>query len=355
MRMQVRCRNFWFRVLCAFIFLPLLSGPVNADPLDPFIEGAKKENSVVLGITIRKTTQGKPSGIKYVEGFQKRYPFLKAELKRIGGASERERVLTEMTAGLVQYDVAIVSDTMMDTLVESKLPLIVDWKKLGVLADLVHPKNIGVALRTSVYGIGYNRTLVPDSLAQSFTWETCADPKWKGKTAMDDRPRHLDILFHTNGWGREKTLDYARRWAANKPAVEASRSTSVQKLAAGAYHLICGMPRKQVMDLRVYGGVDSVGIVYPEPVPVSSADLTFVPRKAKSPNAGVLFLAWTATQEAQQLLDDADFTAHPQFEGSNVNKVLKGRKLVYGDWEQARRSDEYLTEILQAMGFPVVR
>lgn len=355
MSMNLRLVKNQAYLFCCVCLVLLLPSTASADPLAPYVEAAKKEGSAVLGITIRNTTMGKPSGAKYIAAFQKRYPFLKVELKRIGGASERERVLSEMTAGLVKYDVGIISDTMMDTLTESKVPLIVEWKKLGVLPDLVHPKNIGISLRTSVYGIGYNRNLVPDKVAQSFTWETCADPKWKGKTATDDRPRHLDILFHTNGWGREKTLDYAKRWAANKPAVEASRSTGAQKLAAGAYHLICGMPRKQVMDLRVYGGVESVGIAYPEPVPVSSADLTFVPQKAKSPNAGVLFMAWSATQEAQTLLDDADFTAHPQFEGSDVNRVLKGKKLVYGDWEQAKRSEEYLVEILQAMGFPVVR
>ncbi|MCH7913555.1 MAG: hypothetical protein IH856_11065, partial [Deltaproteobacteria bacterium] len=148
---------------------------------------------------------------------------------------------------------------------------------------------------------------------------------------------------------------YAKRWAANKVTVEASRSTAAQKLAVGAYPLICGMPRRQVRDLQVHGGVDSVGIVYPEPIPVGIGDIIYVPRKAKHPNAGVVFLAWTATKKAQNLLDQTDFSGHPSFERNEVSSTLKGKKVVYGDWAYSKRSDEILAKILRAMGFPVVR
>lgn len=326
-----------------------------AGPLDPYIEQAKKEGAVTLGVTLRKTSQGKPTGEKYIAAFQKRYPFLKANLKRIGGARERERVLGEMTAGVVNFDVATISDTMVDPLVDVKVPLIVDWQKIGVPSFLTHPKNVGISLRTAVFGIAYNRKLIPDAVAKDLTWESCNDPKWKGKTAMDDRPRHLNILYQNDGWGREKTLEYAKRWAANKPAMEASRSTGTQKLSTGAYYMICGMPRRQVLDLQVNAGEKSIGIVYPEPIPVSIGDIIYVPQKAKHPNAGVLFLAWSATPEAQTILDDIDFSGHPAFEESDVNKVAKGKKLVHASWEEVKRSDDILAEILQAMGFPVVR
>ncbi len=258
-----------------------------------------------------------------------------------------------MAGGVVNFDVATVSETMIPTIVDAKLVQVVDWKKLGVPEALRHPKNIGVTLRTPVFGIAYNRDLIPDNVAKTFTWETCTDPKWKGKAATDDRPRHLNELYYA--WGKEKTLDYAKRWAANKPAMEPSRSTGAQKLASGAYHLICGMPRRQVKDLQVYGGNKSIGIVYPEPVPVGIGDLIFVTQKAKNPNAATLFVQWTTTPEAQKLLDDVDFSGHPSFDGSDVNQIVKGKKVAYGTWEQAAESDKVLAEILQAMGFPVVR
>ena len=58
---------------------------------------------------------------------------------------------------------------------------------------------------------------------------------------------------------------------------------------------------------------------------------------------------------AQQVLDAVDFSGHPSFPGSDVNEVVKGKKVEYATWEQSADSDAVLAEILTAMGFPVVR
>jgi iron(III) transport system substrate-binding protein len=337
-------------LFCALTLYPALG---DSGPLDPYVEGAKKEGSVRVGITLRSKVQGKVAGQKYLDAFAKRHPFLKMNFKRIGGARERNRIISEMAGGVVNFDVATVSETMIPTIVDAKLVHVVDWGKLGVPDALRHPKNVGVTLRTPIFGIAYNRKLIPDDVAKTFTWETCTDSKWKGKGATDDRPRHLNELYYV--WGKEKTLDYAKRWAANKPAMEPSRSTGAQKLASGAYHMICGMPRRQVKDLQVYGGDKSIGIVYPEPVPVGIGDLIYVTQKAKNPNAATLFVHWTTTAEAQKILDEVDFSGHPSFEGSDVNEIIKGKKVAYGKWQHAPESDDVLAEILKAMGFPVVR
>ena len=353
--MQENRKKAGRRVAPWVLFGALLLHPATgiSGPLDAYIEGAKKEGSVRVGITLRPKVQGKVAGQKYLDAFAKQYPFLKLNFKRIGGSRDRNRVISEMTAGVVNFDVATVSETMIPTLVGAKLVRIIDWSKLGVPDVLRHPQNVGVTLRTPVFGIGYNRKLVPDDVAKTFTWETCTDPKWKGKAAVDDRPRHLNQLYYA--WGKEKTLDYARRWAANKPSMEPSRSTAAQKLEAGAYHMICGMPRAQALDLQVFGGSKNIGIVFPEPVPVGIGDLIYVTQNTKKPNAATLFLHWTTTPEAQKILDEINFTGHPSFENSDVHQVVKGKKVIYATWEQSAESDAVLAEILTAMGFPVVR
>jgi ABC-type Fe3+ transport system substrate-binding protein len=350
------------RLIKKWLFLIVCSGalavqplPAHSDPLDPYIAAAKKEGSVRIGVTLRNKVHGKPAGELYFAAFQKRYPFFKVNFKRIGGSRERERVMTEMASGLFNFDVATVSETQVGTLVNLKLPRIVEWEKLGVPKFLTHPENIGVPLRTQVFGIGYNRDLVSDEAAKTFTWETCTDPKFKGKTAVKTRPRHLEQLYQDDVWGRTKTLDYAKRWMANKPSVEHSRSTAAAKLMAGAYHMFCGVTRSQVKDLQVYAGSQSIGIVFPEPVPVGIGDLMYVPDKARHPNAGILFMVWSGTKEAQNLLDDINFTGHPAFEGNEINKILKGKKIAAASWEDTARADYILKEIIQTMGLPVVR
>lgn len=327
----------------------------HADPIDAYIQAAKKEGAVRVGVTLRSKVHGKPSGELYIAAFQKRYPFLKVDFKRIGGSRERERAINEMAGGIYNFDVAVVSETQVDTLVGAKLPLIAPWEKLGVPKFLAHPDNIGVSMRTPVFGIGYNRDLVPEQEAATFTWESCLDPKWRGKSAIKTRPRHLEMFYPENVWGREKTLDYAKRWAASKPAIEADRSMAATKLMSGAYHIMCGTERSQIKDLQVFAGAKSVGIVFPEPIPIGVGDLIYVPAKAKHPNAGVLFLAWSGTQESQNILDDINFSGHPNFEGNEVNKVLKGKKIAAASWEDSARADDILKEILLAMGMPVVQ
>ncbi|MDP2643515.1 MAG: extracellular solute-binding protein [Desulfobacterales bacterium] len=343
-----------FLIICGvmLIFQPLSA---QANPLDPYIEGAKKEGSVTVGATLRNKIHGKPAAELFFAAFQKKYPFLKVNFKRIGGPRERERVATEMVAGVFSYDVVTDIDTNLRMVIDAKLPRVVDWKKLGVPKFLVHPDNYGMSLRAPVFGIAYNRDLVPDEVAKTFTWETCTDPKWQGKTALHILVRHLEQLYEEDAWGRDKTLAYAKRWAANKPAIEHSQSTVTSKLTAGAYHFVCGLPRVQIKDLQVYGDAKSLGIVFPEPVPVGNGDFIYVPDKAKHPNAGILFMVWTGTQEAQNLLDAVAFSGHPAFEGNEINSLLKGKKVSYGTWENAVRSERIAVEIIAAMGMPVVR
>ncbi|MDP2644143.1 MAG: extracellular solute-binding protein [Desulfobacterales bacterium] len=350
-----RLNKMWLFLIVCGAMITLLPLPAHSNPLDPYIQAAKKEGEVRIGVPLRNKVHGKPAGELYFAAFQKRYPFLKVNFKRIGGSQERERLFNEMVAGIYNFDVAVASETTVPTIMAAKLPLIVEWEKLGVLNMLTHPENMGVHFRTMIYGIAYNRDLVPDEVARTFTWETCTDPKWKGKTAMDDRPRHLIRLFRDESWGREKTLDYVIRWAANKPAVEASRSTGASKLAAGAYHMICGAARDQVRDLEVFGENKSIGIVFPEPVPVLKGAPAYVLNKAKHPNAGILFLVWTGTQEGQKILDDINFSGHPAFDGTEANKILKGKQLSYATSNDTLTADDDLVEILRAFGMPVVR
>jgi hypothetical protein len=173
--MKVNIKNL---ILSGFFLcvLSLYSNPALSGPLDPYIEGAKKEGEVRLGITIRTTNYGKVAGQKYLDAFQKRYPFLKVNFKRIGGSRERNRVIAEMTAGVVNFDVATASETMVPTILDAKLTRILDWGKLGVPNHMYNPNNAGVSLRTPIFGIGYNRDLVPDEVAKTFTWEACTDP-----------------------------------------------------------------------------------------------------------------------------------------------------------------------------------
>ena len=350
-----RLTGKWQLLILCGIALTALCLPAHAAPLDPYIEGAKKEGSVKLGLTIRAKSHGKPAGELYIAAFQKRYPFLKVNFKRIGGARERERIIVEMASGMIDYDVATVSETMIPTIMNAKLPRIVEWEKLGIPKFFIHPKNVGLSMRTPIYGIAYNRNLVPDAVAKTFTWETCTDPKWKGKVTLNERPRYMEHLYQDDVWGRAKTLDYAKRLAANKPVFNASQSDATEKVNSGSHPMMCGIARGQVKDIQLNTGTKALGIVYPEPVLVGVGDLIYVPDKAKHPNAAILFMVWQSSLEGQKFLEDTDYTGEPRVEGLNIKADFQGRKAVYSTWQDQANADAHLTDILQAMGMPVVR
>lgn len=326
----------------------------HAQSMKEVVEAAKAEGQVRIGITLRQKEGGKPAASRLVEAFRKRYPFVKVDYHRIGGSRERERVFSEMAGGMVDYDVATLSQTHVLNGVKADIFRIVKWEALGVRPDDIHPKKVGITFRSQVWGIGFNTDMVPRDVGRKLTWEEFLEPKWKGKFAIDDRPRHLEVLYQENAWGREKTLDYARRLAANNPSQERSRSEATFKLTAGAFPALHGSDWGHIRRQQV-AGAKNLDIAFPEPVTLSAGDLVFIPRGAKYPNAAMLWIVWSLGDEAQQIIDDVQFTGDPLSPASSVNERIRGKKVVEAAWDYQLRATDILKEIIQAMGFPVVR
>ena len=275
--------------------------PVWAQGLEKLAEGAKKEGKIKVGLTVRWEEAGKPGAKKFVEVFQTRYPFLKVEYERVGGSRERERVLSELAAGKVSYDVTVLSETQVPTALRANVVEKVDWKSLGVTPTHVHPDGFGVNYRSQLYGIAYNRKLVTDDVGKKLTWEDCAAPKWKKKVAIDSRPRHLEILWQPHVWGREKTLAHARQLAANETIFERDRTGAMTKLALGEYAIDCGSFYSTYYEHTRSGKAEQIGFTLAEPIPVNLGDVVFIPRGAAHLNGAKLWIVWSLSEEGQKL------------------------------------------------------
>lgn len=326
-----------------------------AQSLQKIAEAAKKEGKVKVGITVRWEEAGKPGAKKLVEVFQNRYPFVKVEYERVGGSRERERVLTEMAAGKVTYDVTVISETQVPTALQANVVEKVDWKALGVNPHHVHSDGFGVNYRSQLYGIVYNRKLIPEAVGSKLTWEDCAASKWKKKVAMDTRPRHLEILWQPSVWGREKTLAHARQLAANQTIFERDRTGAMTKLALGEYPIVCGAFYATYYEQVRSGQGDALAFTAPEPIPVNLGDVVYVPRGAAHPNAARLWIVWSLTDEGQTLLDEVEGNGSPLIPGTRTAKLIQGKKVASYEPEYRAKAAEILKEILEAVGLPVVR
>src|SRR5438093_8846188 len=85
--------TFWLYVFFASASLAVESAVV---------EGAKKEGSLVFYTTM-DIQNSKP----LLDAFNKKYPFIKPDLVRLGGTAMVTRILTEAQAGASQFDVAV--------------------------------------------------------------------------------------------------------------------------------------------------------------------------------------------------------------------------------------------------------
>ncbi|MGH7824646.1 MAG: ABC transporter substrate-binding protein [Candidatus Binatia bacterium] len=342
--------------ILGLIALSLLSfSSAWAQGLEKIVAGAKKEGKVKVGITVRWEEAGKPGAKKLVEAFQSRYPFLKVEYERVGGSRERERVLTELAAGKVSYDVTVISETQVQTALRANIVEKVDWKALGVHPQHVHPDGFGVNYRSQLYGIVYNQKLIPEHAGKKLTWEDCAAPKWKKKVAMDTRPRHLEILWQPGVWGREKTLAHARQLGANQTIFERDRTGAMTKLALGEYPIVCGAFYATYHEQVRSGRGETIAFAAPEPIPVNLGDVVYIPRRAAHPNAARLWIAWSLSEEGQLLLDEVEGNGSPLVPGTRTAKLIKGKKVAWYEPQYRANAAEILKEILEAVGLPVVR
>jgi iron(III) transport system substrate-binding protein len=344
----------WFQVwiTVCFFFFPAL---VLAQGLERVIEGAKKEGKVRVGITVRWQEGGKPAAKKMVEVFQSRYPFVKVDYERVGGSRERERVLSELAAGKVSYDVTVLSETQVPVAVKAKLIEKIDWRSLGVIPPHVHDEGAGVNYRSQFYGIAYNRQLIPDAVGAKLTWDDCVSPKYRGKVAMDSRPRHLEIFWQPHVWGREKTLAHARRSSENGTIFERDRTGAMTKLALGEYAIGCGTFYSTYHEQVRSGDKNHLAFRIAEPVPLSLGDFVFVPRGASHPNAARLWVAWSLTEEGQRVLDEVEGSGSPLFPGTQAATMTKGKKVAWYEPQWRAKAEDILKEILEATGLPVVR
>ena len=338
-------------IACLFLF----PAPVPAQGLDRIVEGAKKEGKVRVGITVRWQEGGKPGAKKMVELFHSRYPFVRVDYERVGGSRERERVLSELAAGKVSYDVTVLSETQVPVALKANVVEKIDWRSLGVVPQHVHEDGFGVNYRSQLYGISYNRKLLPDPVGAKLAWDDCASPQYRGKVAMDSRPRHLELFWQPQVWGRERTLAHARRLAENATRFEQDRTAAMTKLSLGEYAIVCGAFYSTYHEQVRSGDQGHLAFRIAEPVPLSLGDVVFVPRGAPHPNAARLWVAWSLSEEGQRVLDEVEGSGSPLFPGTQAAGMIKGKKVAWYEPQWRARADEILKEILEATGLPVVR
>ena len=319
---------------------------------EEIIAKAKKEGKlrVLANIeppTIRATTPA----------FMKRYPFIDLYVEETQGTEQMQRRFLAIQSGRAkEWDIIPVSTELYS----QHLPYL--WKVdvfamashqvLAIPPPMIDPKNRNVMALFSRFQVtAYNKQILPSTQVPK-TWEDFFKPEFKGrKFAADVRPQEIAHLVPA--WGLERTLEFARRIAAQQPVWIRGASRTLTAIMAGEIPLLMGPNFHTVKRAQSKDPAGRLEYVVLEPVPLRLGPHVAVQLGAQHPHAALLWLEWMASPEAQQLADEHEPLASSVYvRGGVVEKELKGKKLSVSTWDDQSKIEEWQGKIVEAYGFP---
>ena len=297
-----------------------------------------------------------PKSLKAVtEAFKKKYPFIDVRSEGIDGTEIYQRMLQEMKAGLANWDVNYVAfDFYNDYLPHQKKFDILGMSEHGVLKmspKMVDPVNRHiVSLQSNIQVVAYNKEVIaPDKVPT--TWEGFLNPEFKDrKLATDVRPKNLAALVPV--WGLEKTLDYAKKLAAQNPVWLRGDAQIVTYLMTGQFAIALAPNYKTIERIKPKDVRGVLGYKVVEPIPTRLSETQAILASAENPHAALLWLEFEASPEGQKILDDIDLAASVYSTGSVHGRLTQGKNISLLAWEHYLKMERYENEMVKAFGFP---
>jgi iron(III) transport system substrate-binding protein len=307
---------------------------------------------------LRVLAEMEPPTIKAaLKAFTAKYPFINLHIEEITGTDAARRNILEIKSGMAkEWDVLHLSTDFYN----EYLPYL--WKmdvlgmaQQGILqipAPMIDPKHRNVVGYYSRFQVtAYNKNLVAADRVPKL-WEDLLKPEYKGKKfAADIRPTEVAALVPA--WGVERTVDFARKIAAQEPMWVRGGSRTVTAIAAGEVPMMIGPnfhTTKRAIGKDKLGNLQYVAL---EPVPVRLALEEAIQAGAKNPHAALLFLEWMASPESQKIADEnepASSSLHVR--GGIVEQELRGKKLSTVSWDDHQQMDQWQAKVVEAYGFP---
>jgi ABC-type Fe3+ transport system substrate-binding protein len=315
------------------------------------VERAKKEGK------LRVLSSQEPAAIKAMAAaFKQKYPFIDLRAEELIGMENYQRMLLEMKAGMAKsWDVNYLAfDFYNDFLPHQKKFDLLGMAERGILRiqpKLIDPVNRHVvAVQSNIQVVAYQKDLVAGGKVPD-TWEGFLAPELKGrKFALDVRPKTLAALVPL--WGMEKTIDYARKLAAQEPIWFRGEQRLLISMIAGELAICYGPNYKSFKTVQAKDPNKKLEYKVVEPIPARLTEAEAVLSTAANPFAALLWLEFQASPEGQKILDDVDLAASIYSPGSVHEQITKGKQVSVLAWEHYPKMGKYEEEIIKAFGFP---
>jgi iron(III) transport system substrate-binding protein len=325
-------------------------GYIFAASQEEIIANAKKEGKLrVMGSLDAQTLKA------LNEAFRKKYPFIESQAQEIAGTDNYIRMIQEMKAGMAKsWDVNYVAfDMYPEYLPYQKKFDILGMAQQGVLQiphKMIDPVNRHVVVVASdLQVVAFNKKQIAAEKIPN-TWEGFLREEFSGRKFMlDIRPK--DVAALVPAWGMEKTLDFARKLAAQKPVWIRGNSRALTMIQSGEYSTLFG-PNLSVA-LRVEKKDPNIAYKIVEPVPTRLNEAQAILNAASNPYAALLWLEFLCSPAGQMVIDQYEpYGASHLTAGSVQEKIVRGLKLSIVDWDHVTKMEDYQKKITEAYGFP---
>lgn len=278
-------------VLVFWLLMPLaLHKDVAAALSQDIIEKAKHEGQLSF-YTNLNIGESKP----WLDAFEKKYPFIKTQLIRIGGTAIASRIVTEAQAGRNLWDVAGPLMLYAKEILRRGLVAAYESPERKLYrSEFKDKEGLWTALVLNNSTMMYNTKLVPAKQPPK-SYDDLLLPFWKDKISMD-----TELYEWFEGQlrirGREKGLDFMKKLKAQNPVFRRGRTAQAELVAAGEFAVTVEVYAHRAQEMKEKGA--PINWLAVEPVLIHPL-VGIIAKNAAHPNTARLFMDYILSKEGQ--------------------------------------------------------
>jgi iron(III) transport system substrate-binding protein len=269
-----------------------------ADRMQKLVDAARREGELTL------YTSTPVDDMKVMtDAFERKYG-VKTKVWRASSEKVLQRAVAEARAGRFDADVYDTNGPELEALVRERMLLPISSPALAdLLPEAVFPHRAWVGARLVIFAFAYNTNLVKKSELPS-SYEGFADPRWKGKLAIE--ADDADWFATVSGLLGERDAERLFR------AIVANNGVSLRKghtllanlVAAGEVPLALTVYNYKAEQLKSKGAPIDWFVLPPA---IARVNGLAVSARAPHPNAAMLWFEFVLGVEGQRLLLSREF------------------------------------------------
>jgi iron(III) transport system substrate-binding protein len=269
-----------------------------ADRMQKLVDAARREGELTL------YTSTPVDDMKVMtDAFERKYG-VKTKVWRASSEKVLQRAVAEARAGRFDADVYDTNGPELEALVRERMLLPISSPALAdLLPEAVFPHRAWVGARLVIFAFAYNTNLVKKSELPS-SYEGFADPRWKGKLAIE--ADDADWFATVSGLLGEREAERLFRAivANNGMSLRKGHTLLANLVAAGEVPLALTVYNYKAEQLKSKGAPIDWFVLPPA---IARVNGLAVSARAPHPNAAMLWFEFVLGVEGQRLLLSREF------------------------------------------------